>query len=79
MTKVKFLGHVASQKGNSLDPAKIKAILQWERPKNMMKINNFLGLAGYYQYFVEGFSRIVALLMKLTRKDVMFDWDISCE
>ena len=35
MIEVKFLGHVVSHEGISVDLAKIDAILQWERPKNM--------------------------------------------
>lgn len=58
MTKVKFLGHVVSQEGISIDSAKIDAILQWERPRNLSKIHSFLSLARYYCRFVENFSKI---------------------
>ena len=76
---MKFLRHVVSQEGISLDPAKVDAILQWERPKNVSEIRNFLGLPRYDQCFIENFSKIVAPLMRLTRKDIKFDWDDSCE
>ena len=56
MSEVKFLGHVVSKEGISVDPAKIKVVLNWERPKNVCEIQSFLGLAGYYRQFVEGFS-----------------------
>ena len=79
ITEVKFLGHIVSQEGISIDLAKIDAIIRWERPKNVTKIRSFLGLAGYYRRFVEGFSRIVVPLKKFKRKDVKFDWDDSCE
>ncbi|XP_060962122.1 uncharacterized mitochondrial protein AtMg00860-like [Cannabis sativa] len=79
MTEVKFLGHVISQDGITVDPAKIDSILQWERPKNVTEVRSFLGLAGYYRRFVENFSRIAMPLTKLTRKEVKFIWDDSCE
>ena len=41
----------------------------------MTEMHSFLGLAGYYQCFIEGFSRIVAPLTRLMRKDVKFEWD----
>ena len=41
MRKVKFLGHVVFQEGLSVDPAKVKAIIQWERPKNVSEIRSF--------------------------------------
>ena len=68
-----------SQEGISIDPAKIDAILQWKRLKNVTEIRSFLGLAGYYRRFVKNVSRITAPLTRLTRKDVIFEWDDSCE
>ena len=69
---MKFLGHVVSQEGVLVDPAKIDIILQWERPKNITEIHSFIGLVGYHIRFVEGFSRIAVPLTRLTRKDVKF-------
>ena len=75
MSEVKFLGHVISHGGISVDPAKIEAVLEWERLRNVTEIRSFLGLAGYYRRFVQDFSRIALPLTKLTRKDVKFVWD----
>ncbi|XP_042387537.1 uncharacterized protein LOC121979609 [Zingiber officinale] len=55
LPSVGFLGHVVSSKGISVDPQKIEAITSWEKPKTVQEIRSFLGLAGYYQRFVEGF------------------------
>ena len=74
LDKVTFLGHVISAEGVSVDPQKIEAVLNWKPPKNVSEVRSFLGLAGYYRKFVEGFYRIAALLTKLTRKDVKYDW-----
>ena len=79
MTEVKFLGHVISQEGITVDPTKIDSILHWGRPKNVTEVRSFLGLASYYRRFVENFSRIAMPLKKLTRKDLKFVWDDSCE
>ncbi|GJV17911.1 putative reverse transcriptase domain-containing protein [Tanacetum coccineum] len=56
--KVQFLGHVINSKGINVDPAKIKSIKDWTSPKSPTEIRQFLGLAGYYQRFIEGFSKI---------------------
>ena len=48
-------------------------------PKNVSEVKSFLGLAGYYRKFVEGFSKIAAPLTKLTRKDVKYDWVDACQ
>ena len=60
--------------GVSVDPQKIEAMVNWKPPKNVLEVRSFLGLAGYYRKFVEGFSKIAAPLTKLTRKDVKYDW-----
>ena len=79
LTDVKFLGHVVSASGVLVDPEKVEALMSWERPKLVFEIRSFFGLAGYYRRFIEDFSRIAAPIMRLTRKEVKFDWDDRCE
>ncbi|KAJ9543976.1 hypothetical protein OSB04_023683 [Centaurea solstitialis] len=62
------------QEGILVDPAKIEAIAKWEAPKTPTEIRQFLGLAGYYRRFIEGFSKIAQPLTMLTQKDKKFDW-----
>ena len=76
---VAFLGHVISDEGVSVDPQKIKAVVNWKPPKNVSEVRSFLGLVGYYRKFVEGLFRITAPLTKLTRKDVKYDWVVACQ
>ncbi|MBM1124168.1 RNA-directed DNA polymerase, partial [Klebsiella pneumoniae] len=45
MPEVKFLGHVVSEGGISVDPSKVAAVAEWERPKSVFEIRSFLGLA----------------------------------
>ncbi|GJU52324.1 putative reverse transcriptase domain-containing protein [Tanacetum coccineum] len=60
--------------GIHVDPAKIESIKDWASPKTPTKIRQFLGLAGYYQRFIEGFSKIAKPMTKLTQKGIKFDW-----
>ena len=69
LTEVRFLGHVVSASGVSVDPEKVEAMMSWERPKSVFEIRSFLGLAGYYRRFIEDFSRIAAPMTRLTRKE----------
>jgi len=54
-------------------------VLKWERPQTVTEVRSFLGLAGYYRRFVEGFSKMVSPLTQLTRKDKPFFWTDKCE
>ncbi|GKC00798.1 putative reverse transcriptase domain-containing protein [Tanacetum coccineum] len=56
--------------GIHVDPAKIESINDWASPKTQTEIRQFLGLAGYYQRFIEGFSKIAKSMIKLTQKGV---------
>ena len=79
LDKVVFLGHVVSKEGIMVDPAKIEAVVEWLQPKNVTEIRSFLGLAGYYRRFVEGFSKIATPMTALTRKGQKFMWTEACE
>ncbi|GJY85059.1 putative reverse transcriptase domain-containing protein [Tanacetum coccineum] len=72
--KVQFLGHVIDSRGIHVDPAKIESIKDWASPKTPTEIRQFLGLAGYYRRFIEGFLKIAKSMTKLTQKGVKFDW-----
>ena len=73
LIEVRFLGHVVSASGVSIDPEKVEAVMSWERPKSIFKIRSFLGLVGYYRRFIEDFSRLAAPMTRLTLKGVKFE------
>ncbi|GJZ67532.1 putative reverse transcriptase domain-containing protein [Tanacetum coccineum] len=79
LSKVQFLGHVIDSEGIQVDPATIESIKDWASPKNLIEIRQFLGLAGYYQRFIEGFSKIAKPMTKLSQKNVKFDWSEKAE
>nr|GFB80475.1 retrotransposon protein, putative, Ty3-gypsy subclass [Tanacetum cinerariifolium] len=58
-----------------MDPAKVEAITKWPRPTSVTEVRSFLGLAGYYRRFVEGFLRLALPLIKLMRKGEKFVWN----
>ena len=71
---VVFLGRMVSKGGMAVDPAKIEAVMKWPQPKTVTEIRSFLGLAGYYQRFVEGFAKIAKPMTVLTRKKHKYSW-----
>ncbi|GKC89281.1 putative reverse transcriptase domain-containing protein [Tanacetum coccineum] len=74
LDSVQFLGHVIDRSGVHVDPAKIEAIKSWAAPTTPTEVRQFLGLAGYYRRFIEGFSLISKPLTKLTQKDKKYEW-----
>ncbi|KAA0066301.1 hypothetical protein E5676_scaffold602G001640 [Cucumis melo var. makuwa] len=72
-------GHVVSAEGIYVDPQKIEAIFNWEQPTTITEVRSFLGLAGYYRHFMEGFSKLALSLTNLTKKDSKFEWTNKCE
>nr|GEZ85402.1 putative reverse transcriptase domain-containing protein [Tanacetum cinerariifolium] len=67
-------GHFRRLWGIYVDPAKIKSIKDWVSSKSPTEIRQFLGLAGYYRRFIEGFSKIAKPMTKLTQKKIKFEW-----
>jgi hypothetical protein len=55
LSEVSFL-HVITDGGIVVDPEKVRDVLKWEPPIIVSEIQNFLGVAGYYRRFIEGFS-----------------------
>jgi hypothetical protein len=79
LKQVAFLGHVISKGGISVDPSKIQDVLSWKVPTSVGNIGSFLGLAGYYQRFVERFLKISKPMSELLEKDKRFEWTPTCE
>ncbi|GJX05899.1 putative reverse transcriptase domain-containing protein [Tanacetum coccineum] len=71
---VQFLGYVIDNRRIHVDPAKMKEVKDWASPTTPTEIRQFLGLAGYYQRFIEGFSKIAKYLTELTQKNKKYIW-----
>ena len=64
-TEIEFCAHIISQGKVRPIPTKVRAILDWPRPRNVHEVRQFLGLVGYYRRYIAGFSRIAAPLSDL--------------
>jgi hypothetical protein len=62
-----------------VDPSKVQDVLDWNSPTIVSDIRSFLGLDGYYQRFIEGFSKISKPMNELLEKDKKFKWMPTCE
>ena len=72
---VKYLGFIINAgKSVTVDPAKVKAITDWQAPTSVKGIRSFLGFANFYRCFVDGFSELVGPLVDLTKKSKEWQW-----
>jgi hypothetical protein len=79
MKEVPFLEHIISTEGIAVDPSKIQEVLDWKSLRLVTQIRSFLGLAGYYRWFIPNFSKIAKPMTKLLEKEVKFKWSPQCE
>jgi hypothetical protein len=79
LDNMSFLKHVISGEGVAVGPEKVKVVVEWTRPTSVFKIQSFLGLAGYYRRFIEGFSKLLGPLTALIKKNARFVWTDECE
>jgi hypothetical protein len=59
---------------SSCRPGKVETVSNWQQPANVSEIRSFLGLAGYYWRFIEGFSKIARPMTELLKKEKKFNW-----
>jgi hypothetical protein len=79
LKQVAFLDHIISKGGISVDPSKVQDVLSWNTPTCVDDIRSFVGWAGYYRRFIEGFSKISKPMTELLGKDMKFNWTLACE
>lgn len=77
--EVNYLGHVITKKGVEPDPSKISAVRDFPVPKTVKDVRSFLGLAGYYRRFIDGFAAMGKPLFELTKQGQEFVWTTQCQ
>ena len=63
--KLSYLGQTVSEEGIEIDKEKVRAILEFPKPKNVTALKSFLGVCSYHRKFVKGFAKITSPLTDL--------------
>ena len=71
---VSYLGHLIDQFGCHPLQEKVKAIKEAPSPKNVSELISSLGLLTYYSKVLLNMGDVLALLYKLLRKDIQWQW-----
>lgn len=77
--ETKFLGLLVSIDGLRMDPVKIQAVIDWPIPTNLKETQAFIGFCNFYRRFIRSFSKIIRPMVKLTKKDAIFEWSPACQ
>lgn len=72
--KFDFLGFIISEAGISANPQKIETIQNFPVPRNIKRVQSFLGILNYYRRFVKNFAKIAKPLSTLCKHDYPFIW-----
>ena len=79
VTTTTFLGFVISSEGISMDPEKVQAVQNWEKPRCVRDLQYFLGFANFYRRFIKGYSRICQPMFNLLKKEKQWNWNEDCQ
>ena len=67
-SSVNYLGVIVGDGKVRMDPAKVSTVTEWKTPINKRGVQEFLGFANFYRWFIRDFSKIARPLHELTGK-----------
>ena len=67
-SKISFAGYIISEEGIQPDPSKIKAIVDFPTPKDILALCSFLGMANQLGHFLPNLAGLTDPLHRLLKK-----------
>ena len=74
-SQVLFIGHVATDQGLKVDPAKVRAVVEMPPPTDKQGVQRLLGLAQYLAKFLPYLSEYTKPLRDLTQSNALWVWE----
>ena len=72
--EIGFLEVIIRLEEIKIEEDKMKGVLEWPTPKCVKDVQKFLGLANYYEWFIEGFITVARPLHDMVKKDKKWEW-----
>ncbi len=77
--KISFLELLIFINDLRMNSWKVNVIRSWEVSWSLIHVQIFIDFCNFYRWFIKNFSKIVQLMIKLTRKDYFFEWTEICQ
>jgi len=77
--KIFFLRLLLFIEGLKMNLRKVQAVVEWSTSTNLTQMQFFVDFCNFYRRFIKNFSKIVHSLIRLTQKEVIFEWDQACQ
>jgi hypothetical protein len=76
--RTKYLGFIVTTEGIEVDPDKVSVVKEWQPPQTVKGVQSFLGFCNFYRRFIRDYGLIAKPLIRLTRKDIDFQFTDDC-
>ncbi len=77
--KISFLELLLFINDLRMNSRKVDVIQSWKVSRSLIHVQIFIDFCNFYRRFIKNFSKIVQLMIKLTRKDHFFEWTEICQ
>ena len=77
--EIEFVGFTIGHNGIRMSANKVKDIIEWEEPRSVHEVQQFLGFANFYRRFIKGYSGVARSLSNLTKKGQPCNWRNECQ
>ncbi len=77
--KIIFLKLLMSIKRLKINSQKMQAVIDWSTLNNLTQMQFFINFCNFYWHFIKNFSKIVHLMIQLTQKKIIFEWNEVCQ
>ena len=67
------MGHIVSKEGLTIDPKKVKAIVELPPPKNLKQLERFVGKVKWHTRFIKYMAHVACPLYRLIKKYAHFE------